>query len=97
VSGTKHTSYADVVVNGMAIAELVEDLTGGNIDRARRCHLDPDLDQHSLPRTPGWRPSLGQIDAAQGHLAKQMVEEGDLFLFFGWFRQIEKTSVERQL
>ena len=30
---------------------------------------------------------FGQIGAAQSHLANQGVGKGDLFLFYGWFRQ----------
>jgi hypothetical protein len=86
------TSYREVSVNSVSIGKLVEDLTRGKIGRKARCHLDPDIDEGSLPRLSGWRPSFGQIDSAQGHLHKQGVAEGDLFLFFGWFRQIEQTS-----
>ncbi|QDH77809.1 hypothetical protein FKX85_01605 [Echinicola soli] len=56
---------------------------------ASTCHLDPDLDRKVLPRDPTWRPLLGQTGAAQGHLAKCGVGKGDLFLFFGTFRQAE--------
>ena len=66
---------------------LVSDLTGGRIKPDTLVHLDPDLQRSSIPRLAGWRPSLGQVSAAQGHLAKQGVGPGDLFLFFGWFRQ----------
>lgn len=85
-------TYTDVVINGVSIGTLVEELTGGKVGRARRCHLDPDIDAGSRTRIEGWLPCLGQIDAAQGHLAKQGVSEGDLFLFFGWFRQVEKGA-----
>jgi hypothetical protein len=40
----------------------------------------------------GWRPSFGQVDAAQSHLANQGVGVGDLFLFFGWFREVELAN-----
>lgn len=83
-------TYADVVVNGMPVDTIVEDLTRGKIGRASRCHLDPDIDPGSRPRIKGWRPCVGQIDSAQGHLAKHGVSEGDLFLFFGWFRRVEE-------
>jgi hypothetical protein len=52
-------------------------------------HLDPDLSDVSVARRPGWRASLGQMGSAQKHLAKQGVGLGDVFLFFGWFRQVE--------
>jgi hypothetical protein len=86
-----HT-YDEVAVNGVALGPLVEELTGGRIERTRRCHLDPDLDPGSLPRTVGWRPAFGQINAAQSHLARHAVGKGDLFLFFGWFREAEHAG-----
>lgn len=52
-----------------------------------RCHLDPDLNEEITMRNHVWKAALGQIGAAQGHLAKQKVTTGDIFLFFGWFRK----------
>ena len=86
-----HT-YDEVSINGIALGKLVEDLTGKKIERTHRCHLDPDLDAASLPRLSGWRPAFGQIDAAQGHLARHHIGPGDLFLFFGWFRAVEEIN-----
>ena len=51
-------------------------------------HLDPDLDCKARPRKAGWLPCFGQVGAAQTHLENQYVAEGDLFLFFGWFRRV---------
>ena len=51
------------------------------------CHLDPDIYKYILnERKEGWRGVFGQVSGAQTHLEKQGVKEGDLFLFFGWFR-----------
>jgi hypothetical protein len=69
--------------------KVVSDLTGGEIGPASSVHLDPDLQSACVSRQPGWRPSLGQVASAQGHLAKQGVGPGDVFLFFGWFRRAE--------
>lgn len=52
-----------------------------------RCHLDPDIYPDILKRPKEWRPLFGQIGAAQSHLDKQKVKEGDIFLFFGTFRK----------
>jgi len=60
-----------------------------DIDENTRCHLDPDIHRKAIGREPNWKPLFGQVDAAQGHLRKQKVREGDLFLFFGWFRKTE--------
>ncbi len=69
---------------------IVSDLTGGAIAAETLVHLDPDLQQNCVPRMLGWRPSFGQVSSAQQHLARQGVCAGDLFLFFGWFRKVER-------
>ncbi|WP_321922590.1 Nmad3 family putative nucleotide modification protein [Paraburkholderia guartelaensis] len=53
--------------------------------------MDPDLDRAADHRLPGWRPALGQTGSAQGHLARQRFGAGDIFLFFGWFRRVERA------
>jgi hypothetical protein len=72
--------------------ELANDLTGGAITENTSVHLDPDLSAGSVERHPGWRASLGQVGSAQKHLANQGVGPGDVFLFFGWFRQAESVA-----
>ena len=51
------------------------------------CHLDPDIRKECLPRSKKWKPLFGQSDSALGHLDNQGVGQGDVFLFFGTFRQ----------
>ena len=86
-----HT-YDEVTINGIPLGPLVEDLTACKIARTRSCHLVPDLDAASLPRLAGWQPAFGQIDVAQTHLAGHDIGAGDLFLFFGWFRAVERID-----
>jgi hypothetical protein len=50
------------------------------------CHLDPDVDRNRKPRPEGWRGASGQVSAARTHLLRKEVGKGDLFLFFGLFR-----------
>ena len=59
------------------LGETVERLTGGKLTGAEACHDDPMF--------ADGRCWLGQVGAAQGHLAKQGVGIGDHFLFFGLF------------
>ena len=66
----------------VGFGRVVADLTGGKITGAQSCHFDPDLEMGAF----------GQADAAQGHLRNQKVGEGDLFLFFGWFREAQKIN-----
>ena len=77
---------------GGGMADLVQDLTTQRIQADAPCHLDPDLDASTLPRLDGWRGALGQVSAAQSHLANNGVGPGDVFLFWGLFRSIFRKS-----
>ncbi|MFZ4534947.1 hypothetical protein [Propionivibrio sp.] len=83
--------YDEIFLAGIDVGKLVSDLTPLNA-RYNSTHIDPDLSVSTLPRKPGWRPALGQIASAQGHLRKHGVGLGDLFLFFGWFRNVESLN-----
>src|SRR5215467_4184568 len=85
-------SYADLL-RQLGITHLTKPCRGG---RARLpvapdlgAHLDPDLRAAARPRPPGWQPLFGQSEAAQRHLVRQGVGPGDVFVFYGWFRDAE--------
>lgn len=82
--GALHTRALDV-------GQIVSDLTRGRVRRTRAAHLDPDLEPSARPRATGWRPAFGQDGIAQRHLDRRGVGPGDLFLFFGWFRRVERV------
>lgn len=82
-------TMADLDVGDIDITGLLHDLSRGKHASSTTVHLDPDLNRRPDLRLRGWRPSLGQTGAAQAHLASQGVGVGDMFLFFGWFRQVE--------
>ena len=82
--------YRDVAWKEGNLGALVSHLSGGRIKPAHGAHLDPDILGDHYPRSDGWRPLFGQHGAAQGHLRRQSVGVGDLFLFFGLFREVEK-------
>src|SRR4051812_19294963 len=84
----QHARYCDVRFGGATLDELIARLAP-NRTPLEFVHLDPDLRRESLNRHPEWRPAFGQALAAESHLVAQGVEPGDLFLFFGWFRQID--------
>ena len=84
--------YAALEWRGVNVGQLVADLTGDPERRTHRAHLDPDIDPQVFARTVGWRPLFGQTGGAQGHLRNQDVGPGDLFLFFGLFRRVEKNQ-----
>jgi hypothetical protein len=89
------TNFSDVGFDGLSLGELAGDLSRGKVLPDSPTHLDPDLSHEALPRRDGWLPAFGQTGAAQSHLNSQGVEVGDLFLFFGWFKRVEKNSSGR--
>jgi hypothetical protein len=85
-------AYKDIAGNACAsVGELVQDLA--KLPPTHRAHLNPDLSTTSIPRADGWRPLFGQEGAAESHLENQGVGPGDIFLFFGLFREVEKSAV----
>lgn len=75
-----------------AFDRVIAELHGDRGALPDRAHLDPDLNAAACPRPRGWVPAFGQDAAAASHLDNQGVREGDLFVFFGWFRQTEQHA-----
>lgn len=90
--GENAPRYRDILFDGQSIGKLVHNLTGGKISSERPAHLDPDLNSASIPRLPGWRSVFGQAGTAESHLQNRGVGAGDIFLFYGWFRQVESSN-----
>lgn len=82
--------FSDIKFEGKTYLQIIKELNPRTkIKDNYTCHLDPDLRKDVIHREKGWLPLFGQTGASQGHLSKQGVKEGDLFLFFGTFRQAE--------
>jgi hypothetical protein len=91
-------TYNDLTVAGHNLGKLVTDLKGKRINSSKtkvsltgtdRAHLDPDLSRDICTRKSDWKAAFGQCGSAAGVLHNNNVGIGDLFLFFGWFRQCE--------
>jgi hypothetical protein len=84
--------YQDIntVAGGLNLGNVVCKLKGCNVRSDSGVHLDPDRRELHGSGNPSWRPMFGQSDAAERHLERQGVGSNDLFLFFGWFRQVDK-------
>ena len=88
-------AYADAYHDGGTYLDLLKSVGIDSVrdrgksfavDETLGAHLDPDTISTQRPRPPGWRPTLGQLGNAQSHLRDNAVGVGDLFLFFGLFR-----------
>jgi hypothetical protein len=83
-------TYSDLAYQSLSYDQLLGQLNPKKSYRG--CHLDPDIRTEIWLTAPvDWQPAFGQIDSAQGQLRNQGVGAGDLFLFFGWFRQVQQT------
>lgn len=82
--------YSDLNWDGKSYYDLIHELKANSrIKEYYTCHLDPDIRKNITPRLSDWIPSFGQTGSALGHLMKQNIGIGDLFLFFGTFRHTE--------
>jgi len=82
--------YSQLQLDNLPLSRLIKQL-GGKQWRSG-CHLDPDIDRRIVPPNSQWLAAFGQSGSAQRHLEQEGVGEGDLFLFFGWFREVEKIK-----
>lgn len=83
-----NVKYEELCYNNNKYSSLLEQLNPRGT--YSKCHLDPDIRRNNrLINMPNWRPAFGQTSSSQGVLTNANVEVGDIFLFFGWFRQIE--------
>lgn len=78
--------YDDLAYKDISYSELIKGLNPAF--SYTNCHLDPDIREDVRRiKNPDWKPAFGQCDSAQGMLSNAGVENGDLFLFFGWFKK----------
>lgn len=83
-------SYSDIHWDGRTYLELIKGLNPRcRINENSHCHLDPDLRKSVFKRMTGWSPAFGQTGSSLTELRDNGVGIGDLFLFFGWFRETE--------
>ncbi|MFJ4293645.1 hypothetical protein ACIP1U_28305 [Cupriavidus sp. NPDC089707] len=86
------TLIDNVGFDDLDLDAMLRDLSGGKYCAESTVHFDPDLGGSHTASIPGWRPAFGQSGSAQGHLSNNGVGPGDVFLFFGWYRQVQKLS-----
>jgi hypothetical protein len=84
--------YRDIAWSGGTLADLLPLLAGARPRAGEGAHLDPDVRFDAVPRDPDWRPIFGQHGSAWGHLRNRGVGAGDLFLFFGLFREVDGSG-----
>jgi len=87
--GRPHT-YESLHIGGQSFYDIISSLNKRpDVKADAWCHLDPDLRKDVKQRPDGWQPAFGQADQSLSELWNNQFGEGDLFLFFGWFRKTE--------
>ncbi|MBS3991848.1 MAG: hypothetical protein KGZ51_07215 [Erysipelothrix sp.] len=84
------TRYADLKYLDWSYERIITDLKILPKSTELRCHCDPDIYAENKKDTiKDWKACFGQHDIAQLHLEGRKVKEGDIFLFFGWFKKTQ--------
>jgi len=81
------TTFRDVLNEILPKGKIYQDDRPYSKECEWTCHFDPDLIPSILKRHKNWCSLFGQADKPESHLQKNGVRQGDLFLFFGWFRK----------
>lgn len=88
-------TFNDLWYDRLLYSDMISDVKGKpKYDFNDSCHVDPDLAGERRVKKPRrWEPGFGQAGAALSYLMNSVgVEPGDLFLFFGWFHQVEDVE-----
>ena len=83
--------YGDLVYKGRTYQQIIQQIHPTfDFQKHPFCHLDPDIYGVLKNTHSGWKPAFGQYEIPAKHLDGQGVDVGDVFLFYGMFRQTEK-------
>lgn len=80
--------YTELIYENKSYYDIIRELNKNTkIKSNYTCHLDPDIYPSVIKRSEKWKGLFGQSRSAQGHLHNKNVTIGDIFLFFGWFKE----------
>lgn len=83
-------SYESLSYKGQSLRDLIQQVSPSfPFSQNETCHLDPDIYPDLDGRPAGWCPAFGQCGSSGAHLDRMGVKTGDLFLFYGMYRQTE--------
>lgn len=85
--------YSDLIWRGKSYYDIIKELApSSSFNKETTCHLDPDIREVITPRDKAWTAAFGQTGSALSELRSFNVGIGDLFLFFGWFKQTQERN-----
>ncbi len=84
-------SFDSISYGGKSYMTIWDELRPNRSNHIYGCHLDPDIRPGIRDENPkDWKAVFGQCEGAEGHLENQGVGLGDIFMFFGWFKDTEE-------
>ena len=93
----REIKFSDIYYGEKSYYDIIKELKPqSHINGSSYCHLDPDLRKDIKIRPVSWIPAYGQTGAALSELYNNKIGIGDLFLFFGWFKQTELSNGKLQ-
>ncbi len=90
-------AYKDIYYKEHSFQDIIHQLSPRfDFNQKQTCHLDPDIYNDIVGRCAesDWKPAYGQHGIPAAHLDKFDVGIGDIFLFYGMFRQTEFSSAD---
>ena len=80
--------YETFIYKEHSFGEIIHQLNPRfNFDKNFSCHLDPDIYDNIEGKPKEWKAAFGQSGVSARHLDKMQVGIGDIFLFYGMFRE----------
>ena len=77
------SKYKDLIFDGVKMTDLLS-MTSTYVNKNDYCHFDPYLNKGT--------GIFGQAGSSQSELNNNRVLSGDLFLFFGWFKDLRNKK-----
>jgi len=87
-----NNTYFELEYKGRPYSQILEQLRVKQDIIINGCHLDPDIYKNAKAREENWKACFGQSEGPLTHLDSNDVDEGDIFLFFGWFKQTTESD-----
>ncbi len=99
-SSSNHCYYSSLVFNykGQPIQEILNQVTNGKINNdGKKSDCDYTMPIQGCHHDPMYIPALnrlvlGQAGGAESHLRNKGVNKDDIFLFYGWFKEIKQAN-----
>ena len=90
---TSNQRYEDLSYKEQSFQQIIHQLNPRfDFSQNATCHLDPDIYDNIIGRQKEWKPAFGQCKISAMHLDKLGVGIGDIFLFYGMFKETEWQS-----